>query len=52
MFYTNLIDPWPFLKKNCYQGPKNGRLIITLGLSEIPLAYTGLLDRKNDLWSL
>ena len=26
----------------CYQGPKNGRLTISLGLSEIPLAYTGL----------
>ena len=52
MFYTNLIiDPLPW-QVNCYQGPKNGRLIISLGLSEIPLAYMGLLSRKNDLCSL
>ena len=47
MFYTNVIS-----QVNCYQGPKNGRLIISLGLSEIPLAYMGLLSRKNDLCSL
>ena len=32
---------------NCYQGPKSDLLIISLGLSEINLAYTGLLRRKN-----
>ena len=33
MFYTNLIEYWPF--------------IISLGLSEIPLVYQELLSRKK-----
>ena len=37
---------------NCYQEPKNGRLIISLGLSEINWAYAGLLSRKYDLGCL
>ena len=48
MFYTNLIY-WSLTlsQVNCYQGPKNGRLIISLGLWERTLAYTGLLSRKK-----
>ena len=42
MFYTNLIGPWPYLTYIVTKDLKNGRLTISLGLSEIPLAYTGL----------